>query len=263
MNRLKIIAAKIFAGYILFCGSHVFAAGIPVFDGASIVQTTITAFESVEQTINEIYQLQTQLQQYELQIKNSLAPAAYVWTKAQHAMGRLQQLYSDVDAFTNQVGGIDAYLQKFMTPSQYAGTPYFSEQNVASAERRAEQRRQLSEAQKQGTEAQIAANKAVLMGVQAQNQELKDNAYKLEDLQAKAQSAEGQMAAMQYANQFAAMQNDQLLQLRAMLAAQQNMMAVQSQLEADDRARSQAATDAFLARKPPEYKDPTFPRFNR
>jgi P-type conjugative transfer protein TrbJ len=56
---------------------------------ANIKQTTITALEAIEQTQKQIEQYQTQLQQYENMIRNTVAPPAYVWAKAEYAMNKL------------------------------------------------------------------------------------------------------------------------------------------------------------------------------
>ena len=52
------------------------ADGLAVIDMANIKQTTTTAIENVAQTLKQIEQYQTQLQQYENMIRNTLAPPA-------------------------------------------------------------------------------------------------------------------------------------------------------------------------------------------
>src|SRR5690625_2879559 len=58
-------------------------AGIPVIDGGNQGQNIMTASESGAQTLKQIEQYQTQLQQYVNQLENTEAPAAYVWDEAQ------------------------------------------------------------------------------------------------------------------------------------------------------------------------------------
>ncbi|HNG62628.1 MAG TPA: hypothetical protein PLK54_02690 [Ferruginibacter sp.] len=65
----------------------------------------------------------------------------------------------------------------------------------------------------------------------------------LEQLQARAQGASGQMQALGYANQLASQQANQLLQIRALLIAQQNAVTTRMQAEADKEAVQQAASE--------------------
>ena len=67
----------------------------------------------------------------------------------------------------------------------------------------------------------------------------------LQRLQANAQGATGQMAAIQYANQLASNQANQLLQLRALLIAQQTADATRNQVLADREAQQQAADQSW------------------
>ena len=55
-----------------------YSAGIPVIDTTNLAQTTISAMEAVNQTLKQIEEYALQLKQYEDQIKNTLAPSAYI-----------------------------------------------------------------------------------------------------------------------------------------------------------------------------------------
>ena len=73
------------------------AGGIPVFDAANLQQTTLSAIEAVNQTLKQIEEYALQLKQYEDQIKNSIAPAAYVWDQAQRTMNKIIALQDQLD----------------------------------------------------------------------------------------------------------------------------------------------------------------------
>ena len=60
------------------------------------------------------------------------------------------------------------------------------------------------------------------------------------------QSADGQLAAIGYANQLASNQSNQLLQIRSLLIAQQNAVASQMQAEADREAQYQASRERLF-----------------
>jgi len=59
-------------------------------------------------------------------------------------------------------------------------------------------------------------------------------------LQRNAQGAKGQMEAIGFATQIASHQSNQLLQIRALLIAQQNAVGAQMQAQADREAQIQA-----------------------
>ena len=74
---------------------------------------------------------------------------------------------------------------------------------------------------------------------------MEDDALKLRQLQSSAQGATGQMQALGYASQLASHQANQLLQIRGLLAAQQNVIATRNQVLVDREAQQQAATEKF------------------
>lgn len=80
------------------------AGGIPVFDAANLQQSAISAVEAVNQTLKQIEQYALQLQQYEDMIKNSIAPAAYVWDQAQRTMNKIIALQNQVEFYMSQAG---------------------------------------------------------------------------------------------------------------------------------------------------------------
>lgn len=228
----------ILAAACLYCLSQPlegFAAGIPVFDAANLQQAAISAVEAVNQTIKQIEQYALQLQQFEDQIKNSVAPAAYVWDRAQRTMDKIISLQNQLDFYMEQAGNVDTYLRKFGNVAAYRGSPYFQPGGNTEANRKS-----LMEAEELGANARKNANDNVVKTLQNQQAALKDDAANLEKLQAQAQSAQGRMEALQYANQLASHQSNQLLQLRALFMAQIASDNAREQTEAAREARRQA-----------------------
>lgn len=211
------------------------AGGIPVIDSANLSQTVMTAIESVAQTLKQIEQYQTQLQQFENQLQNTVAPTAYIWDRAQSTINGLMNAVDTLNYYKAQLGGVDAYLGKFRDVAYYRGSPCFSGAGCTATEwaAMAENRRLASESQKK-------ANDALFRGLDRQQDALRADARTLEQLQARAQAAGGQMQALGYANQLASAQANQLLQIRGLLIAQQNAVATRMQAEADREARQQA-----------------------
>lgn len=236
--KMKFLAAKAALVVALSAGPLTAHAGIPVIDGANLSQTIMTAIESVAQTLKQIEQYSTQLQQYENQLQNTVAPAAYIWDRAQSTINGLMSAVDTLNYYKTQLGSVDAYLGKFQDVAYYRGSPCFSSAGCSDAERAAmnENRRLASESQKK-------ANDALFRGLDRQQEALKTDARTLEQLQSSAQSASGQMQALGYANQLASQQANQLLQIRGLLIAQQNAVATRMQAEADREAQQQVASE--------------------
>lgn len=252
-NAVKNLAAKIFLLAFLIPGS-VQAAGIPVFDGANVTQGTITAIESIEQTIQQAqeYALQlqeyaTQIQQYEDQVRNTLAPAMYIWSRAQDALNSMQELQGQVEYYTNAVGGIDAYLQKFLDPSEYRYA--YSSFAEATGALKDQLREKIDDGENASIEAQRLASEDIMRSLAMQKKQLQADANRLESLQSSAQSALGRMGAIQYGNQLASQMNNHLLQLRNALVAQQTVLAAQAQGNQDALAKDKAQADLILKKR--------------
>jgi P-type conjugative transfer protein TrbJ len=91
------------------------------------------------------------------------------------------------------------------------------------------------------SESQKRANDGLFHTLKQQQDALQADARTLERLQHSAQGADGQMQALGYANQLASQQANQLLQMRAMLLAQHQVIATRMQAEVDLDAKQQAA----------------------
>ena len=214
------------------------AGGIPVFDAANLQQTTLSAIEAVNQTLKQIEEYALQLQQYEDQIKNSIAPAAYVWDQAQRTMNKIIALQDQLDYYTNQAGDLDTYMRKFGSASSYRNSPYFKASTP-------ENKKALLESEELGSEAQKHANDIVVRTLEQQQAALKEDAANLENIQSKAQTAQGRLEAIQYANQLSSHQANQLLQLRALLTSKIAAENAREQTIAAREARQQAADELF------------------
>ena len=232
------------AGY----SSNIKAGGIPVFDAANASQTTVAAIENVAQTLKQIEQYQTQLQQYENMIRNTLAPPAYIWAQAQNTMNRLIHATNTIRYYKQQYGGLAGYLQRFRNVEFYRSSPCFNLQTKCPDSAW----KLLQQGQNASTDAQKKANDALLRGLDQHQEQIPLDAAHLQILQQRTETAQGQMEALQYANQLAAHQSNQLLQIRQLLIAQHNAMNTQNQAQVDQQAMWQAAREAATKRLSPE-----------
>ena len=244
---MRVLAAKAALVVALSTGSLTVHAGIPVIDGANLSQTIMTAIESIAQTLKQIEeyatqleQYSTQLQQYENQLQNTAAPAAYIWDAAQSTINGLMDTVDTLSYYRAHLGSIDSYLGKFQDVAYYRGSPCFSDTGCSDAEWAA-----MSENRRLAAESQRKANEALFRGLDRQQSALRNDARTLEQLQSRAQSADGQMQALGYANQLASQQANQLLQIRGLLIAQQNAVVTRMQAEADREALQTAASEAL------------------
>jgi len=210
-----------------------------VIDAANVVQTTVTATESIAQTSKQIQQYQTQLQQYENMLRNTAAPSANIWDQAQATMNQLRTSIDTLAYYKNTLGSVDTYLGKFKDMNTYQASRCFSYNGCSQAEWEA-----MQASQRLGSQAQKKANDALFRGLDRQQDGIVADARQLERLQTSAQGAQGQVQAIGYANQLASHQANQLLQIRALLIAQQNAIATRNQVLADREAKQMAAHKA-------------------
>jgi P-type conjugative transfer protein TrbJ len=237
----KVLAAKVALMMAVSSLPGVIApahAGIPVIDGANLGQNLMTAFESVSQTVKQIQQYQTQLQQYENQLRNTMQPSTQLWDNATSTMNNLRNAIDTLNYYKTQLGSVDAYLSRFKDLSAYRSSPCYSVNGCSAAEWQA-----MKATEFLGSESQKKANDAVFRGLDKQQDNMESDARQLARLQSSAQGAEGQLQAIGYANQLASHQSNQLLQIRGLMVAQQNLVATRNQAVADNEAKQQAASD--------------------
>jgi P-type conjugative transfer protein TrbJ len=243
--RSTLLAAKIASGLAFAAGLGLTTpacAQFAVIDAGNIVQSTITATESVSQTLKQIQQYQTQLQQYENMLRNTSAPATHTWDQAQATMNQLRASIDTLSHYKNTLGSVDAYLGQFKDMSTYQASRCYSYNGCSQAEWEA-----MKASERLGSEAQKKANDALFRGLDHQQDAMVADARQLERLQTSAQGADGQVQAIGYANQLASHQSNQLLQIRGLLIAQQNALATRAQASADNEAKQHAASNKHFA----------------
>lgn len=213
------------------------AQAIATLDAANVLQTTISANQSVIQTQQQLQQLQNQLQ-------NTANPNSFTWDQTNTTISKLLATQNTIDQYAAKAGSLEAYLSQYSSASQYQngciGTGGCSQAQLA----------QLNSGRYSGSDTQKSANDNLLRTIDSQEQQLRSDANQLMVLQQSAQSSTGQMQALQAANQFASNQSAQLMQIRALLMAQQTAEATRRQNAIDLEAKAQAAHDAFIGKSP-------------
>lgn len=212
------------------------AAGIPVVDVANLTQNVANTIEAVAQTAKQIQEYQTQLQQYANMLQNTTAPASQIWDNATRTMANLRSAIDTLAYYKARLGSLTAYMDKFGNFDDYAGSPCFDGSGGCTATERA----RLEAIRSLGYESQERANRASLEAIDLQQVAIEDDARQLQRLQSAATGANGQLQAIGYANQLASQQANQLLQIRGLLIAQQNLLATRRQAQLDEEARGRA-----------------------
>lgn len=221
-------------------------AGIPVIDVASLTQSILEVIESISQGLQMVQSYQTQLQQYQNQIINTMNVSNWLWDDARQIIGGVLAIGDSVRGFKNQFGSIDAYIGKFKDIDYYKQLPCFGSGGCTRQELQA-MTTQVKEQKKISSEVRKEANNALVKSIDEQQDALERDADKLRDLQANAQTSAGQLEAIQHASQLASNQANQLLQIRALMLAQQSALSAEKQTDEDERARVNASKEALRA----------------
>ena len=218
-------------------------AGIPVIDGTNLSQNVLSATEEIAQTIKQVQQYSTQLSQYSTQLQqyanmmqNTAAPSSYNWANASQTISGLTNTLNTLSGFQSQFGSLANYVDRYQNQNQYANSACFNSMACTP-----DALANLNNTLKLGSQAQQKANAAEIQAIDSQQTALQNDAATLQRLQTNAQTASGQMQAIGYANQLASNQANQLLQLRALLIAQQTAEATRNQVIADREAQQAAA----------------------
>jgi type IV secretion system protein TrbJ len=220
MNKIIIIASLIALPILGL------ATGIPVIDVAAVGQAIQQTLRQVQQYSQQIQQYQLQLQQYANQVKNTIAPVT--------------QLYQDANGAINGVMGVAGI---FQNGSQLQSTlGQFQDVNYWLSAPPSQYTYQTT-----GSANQKQANDAMVNGIVAQSAQIQHDARMLQALQSQAGSADGQMKALSAANQLAALEQQQLLQIRALLVQEQQALAASNTSTANREAMQEAYTKQMIS----------------
>jgi P-type conjugative transfer protein TrbJ len=215
-------------------------SGIPVVDAmlnstaaVQLHQQITTATQNVAQTLKQIdqyaeqvRQYQTQLQQYAQQLKDAALPASQIWSQAQGTMRDMMSLVNQT-----QGGQMLAYLHQYKDLNGWLSSNGYYNPNTIQ----------------QGYALQKSTNDTALQMAQAQRAALLNDAQRFQALQGAAGSADGADKLLSYANQIAAEQTQQLMQMRALCNQMLEEAAARDAALANRQALMDAATQQALS----------------
>jgi P-type conjugative transfer protein TrbJ len=193
----------------------------------SATQNVASVLKQVDQYAEQVRQYQTQLQQYAQQLKDAALPVTQVWSQAQKTMGDMMGLVSQA-----QNGQMLAYLQQYRDLNGWmqSNGGYYNPNAI-----------------QQGYALQKSTNDTALQMAQAQRAALLNDAQQFQALQGAAGSAGGANKLLSYANQIAAQQAQQLMQLRALCNQMLEESAARDAALANRQALMDAATQQALS----------------
>jgi P-type conjugative transfer protein TrbJ len=192
----------------------------------SATQNVAAVLKQVDQYAQQVRQYETQLMQYAQQIKDATLPVSQTWNQAQGTM-------RDMMGLVNQAQGSQmlAYLQQYKDMNGWLQSNGYYNPNAIQ----------------QGYALQKSTNDTALQMAQAQRTALLNDVQRFQGLQSAAGSADGANKLLSYANQIAAEQTLQLMQMRALCNQMLEEAAARDAALANRQALMDAATQQALS----------------
>ena len=189
-------------------------------------QNVASVLKQVDQYALQVQQYQRQLLQYAQQMKDAALPVSQIY-------GQVQKTMSDMMGLVNQAQGgqMLAYLQQYRDLNGWLQSNGYYNPNTIQ----------------QGYALQKSTNDTALQMAQAQRQALLSDAQRFQALQTAAGSADGEDKLLSYANQIAAEQTQQLMQMRALCNQMLEEAAARDAAMANRQAMMDAATQKALS----------------
>jgi P-type conjugative transfer protein TrbJ len=210
-------------------------AEMPVIDFSNLFQNTLTATNSLTTATNTITTAK-------IEIQNAKNPLQFLWDPTNTTISQLYQSINTLDYFKAQTGGMQNYLALYQDANYYRSSQCFSSAGCSPQAWSA-----LANNAYTMSQAQKKANDAQMLNVEKQQSSLNADAQHIATLQTQVGGAQGQMQAMQANNQLASAQANQLIQIRALMIAQQNAEAARDAAVANKQAMQDAADASFLS----------------
>src|SRR6266436_7010925 len=192
----------------------------------SATQNVASVLKQVDQYALQMQQYRQQLLQYAQQLKDAALPASQIWNQAQGTMRDMMSLVNQA-----QGGQMLAYLQQYRDLNGWLQSNGYYNPNAIQ----------------QGYALQKSTNDTALQMAQAQRAALLNDVQRFQGLESAAGSADGADKLLSYANQIAAEQTQQLMQMRALCNQMLEEAAARDAALANRQAMMDAATQQALS----------------
>ena len=211
-----------------------------VLDTAVLGEAVSTAASAAKQVATQAKDYLVQVQQYEDMVKNTLAPAAWVWNETTNTYMQFRS-YADMLQYYSNGGGIEAYLTNFQNAGYYGNSPCFTAKGCTF-----EEIQKIRKTEWAASVAQKRANDAQVHGVNLGQEQMQKDSQDLSAVQRAAQAATGRNEMLGASNQLASANANNLLALRALMLQQQEAENARAATLANREAIQQAADAAML-----------------
>src|ERR1700736_2024645 len=192
----------------------------------SATQNVASVLKQVDQYAQQVRQYETQLQQYAQQLKDAALPVSQIWNQEQGTLRDMMGLVNQA-----QGGQMLAYLQQYKDLNGWLSSSGYYNPNAIQ----------------QGYALQKSTNDTALQMAQAQRAALLNDVQRFQGLESAAGSADGADKLLSYANQIAAEQTLQLMQMRALCNQMLEEAAARDAALANRQALMDAATQQALS----------------
>jgi type IV secretion system protein TrbJ len=252
MKRLFVVLLAI--SFLVSSGTTAVAQHI-VADPITETETTISGIENVaavakqaQQYALQMQQYSTQLREYQNMLQNTVAPPQYVWQQARSTVNSVLGAVTTVSALPSQVEG-----QILAPTSQLASIPGQATPQLGQLQGQLKQFQDSNFWINQppnpntwnftaaGSSAQKQATEVLWQNLVNESNQIRDDAAALQQLQNQATTADGQMKALQAANELAALQAKELTDVKTLLIANYQAEAARNAALANSEAIQQAA----------------------
>ena len=219
--------------------------GIPTFDYSTFLQAQEQVAGQLEQLEHMVQDYMLQYQKYENMLRNTIAPTAYTWSKIQETANKLENYRQKIETFaSNFDGNLENYFDKFQNLSYYSGSSCWNASGECSSDQ-VWQKRQFEEEKSNAQFAVIQANVRSLADTLKEGGSIEKDLQTIDQLQKDAEKAGndtdgGMLKVLQANNQFQAEILRQQVELRKIIAQQNQMIAMQKQAELDNSAQAKA-----------------------
>lgn len=251
MSKKRILPVVIFSAALsaLPCVSFAQTKGIPTFDISTFMQAQEMVAGQLEQLEKMTQDYLLQYQKYENMVRNTVAPTVYTWSKIQETAMQLERDRARIEKFANGISenGLDSYFDKFKDVAYYSGSSCWNASGECTGEQLWDMRLfeyQKNKMQQLATQDNLQSLNAVLKKDGSIEQDLK----RLAELQESARKAGddkdgGMLKVMQANNQFQSEILKQNLELRKMIAQQNQMIAMEKLVKQDELNQAKAYFD--------------------
>jgi type IV secretion system protein TrbJ len=217
-----------------------------VTDPTNLVENVISAIQEVNSALKQVEQYKTQIDQYTAELRNVAAPAVFVWDLSKDTVETAERVEKKLTDYRQLIRDTDASLSQLGDPDYYKSSPCYNAQ-AASHGGCGVFLSALQQEERKKTQTQYEANEELFRTLDAQHNSMTKRMERLQDLQKTSEKADGQMKVLQAANQLTSAQIAELMEIRSLLIAQQNVAVEQRRAELARQAAAEAATASFFA----------------